>query len=46
MPFVSRAQQRYLYAQHPDIAKRWQKHTPKGTKLPARVRRKRKAGRR
>lgn len=42
MPFVSKAQRGYLYANEPRIAKRWQKHTPKGTKLPARVRPKRK----
>lgn len=24
MPFKSVAQQRYMYARHPDIAKRWQ----------------------
>jgi hypothetical protein len=34
MPFVSEAQRRYLYAEHPEIAKRFQKHTPKGAKLP------------
>lgn len=29
MPFQSKAQARYLYAQHPEIAARWEKHTPK-----------------
>jgi hypothetical protein len=36
MPFVSEAQKGFLYANHPDIAKKWQEHTPKGKKLPAR----------
>jgi hypothetical protein len=34
MPFVSEQQRRFLYSQHPDIAKRWEKETPKGKKLP------------
>ena len=38
MPFVSEAQRRFLYSQHPDIAKRWAKETPKGKKLPKRKR--------
>lgn len=33
MPFESQAQRRFMYANHPEIAKRWEKHTPKG-KLP------------
>ena len=39
MPFQSKAQARYLYAQHPDIAARWERHTPrkKRAKLPERV---------
>lgn len=37
MPFVSQAQRAYLYSQHPDIAKRWEKETPKGKKLPSRL---------
>lgn len=37
MPFASEAQRRFLYARHPEVAKRWQKHTPKGTKLPEHV---------
>jgi len=27
MPFRSEKQKRYLYAKHPEIAKRWQKET-------------------
>lgn len=36
-PFVSKAQRAYLYANHPDIAAEFEKHTPKGKKLPRRV---------
>lgn len=36
MPFKSQAQRKYLYARHPDVAKRWEKETPKGKKLPKR----------
>lgn len=37
MPFKSEAQRRFMYARHPKIAKRWEKHTPKGKKLPEKV---------
>jgi len=37
MPFESEAQRRFLYAKHPTIAKRWERHTPKGKKLPEHV---------
>ncbi len=33
MPFKSQAQKGWMYANHPDMAKRWQAETPKG-KLP------------
>lgn len=36
MPFVSMAQKRYMYAQHPDLAKEFEAATPKGAKLPSR----------
>ena len=36
MPFKSQVQRGYLYAMHPDIAKRWERETPKG-KLPKRA---------
>ena len=36
MPIKSDAQRGYLHANHPKIAKRWEKHTPKGD-LPERV---------
>ncbi len=38
-PFRSEAQRRWMWANHPAIAKKWAKHTPKG-KLPARVKNK------
>jgi hypothetical protein len=28
MPFKSKAQRKFLYSQHPDIAKRWAKEYP------------------
>lgn len=34
MPFKSQAQRRYLYAKHPEVAKKFAAHTPKGAKLP------------
>lgn len=34
MPFQSEAQRRFLWAKHPEVAKEWAEHTPKGTKLP------------
>lgn len=34
MPFKSQAQRRWMYANEPEMAKRWEKHTPKGKKLP------------
>lgn len=34
MPFVSESQRRFMHARHPEIAKRWEKHTPKGKDLP------------
>lgn len=37
MPFKSEKQRRWMYANHPEMAKRWQKHTPKNSKLPESV---------
>jgi len=42
MPFKSEAQRRYLYANEPKIAKRWEKETPRNAKLPERAKKKRK----
>ena len=33
MPFKSEAQRGYMFAKHPEMAKRWAKETPKGKKL-------------
>lgn len=39
MPFQSKAQQRYLYAKHPEVAKRFAAETPKSAykNLPKKV---------
>jgi len=37
MPFKSKAQKGWMYANEPAMAARWQKETPKGKKLPAHV---------
>ena len=33
MPFKSQAQRKWMYANNPEMAKRWEKETPKGKKL-------------
>lgn len=40
MPFKSSAQRRFMYAEHPEIAKRWSKEYPHQGKLPEHVKRK------
>jgi len=40
MPIKSKAQRKYLWAVHPDIAKKFEKETPKGKKLPEKVKKK------
>ena len=37
MPFKSKAQQRFMFAKHPEMAKRWAKETPNMTKLPEKL---------
>lgn len=39
MPFKSKSQQGFLFAKHPDVAKKFAKETPKGAykKLPEHV---------
>jgi len=37
MPFKSEKQRRWMFANKPEMAKRWQKHTPKNKKLPEKV---------
>ena len=39
MPFKSRAQQRWMFANHPKMAKRWAAETKDFKGLPARVHR-------
>ncbi len=34
MPFKSQAQRAYMYSQHPALARRWEKLTPKNRDLP------------
>src|SRR5437660_527236 len=33
-PFVSEAQRAWMHIHHPDMAKKWEAHTPKGKGLP------------
>ena len=37
MPFKSDAQRRYLFSQHPDVARKFAAETPKGKDLPEHV---------
>jgi hypothetical protein len=37
MPFESEAQRRFMYSQHPELAKEFEKATPKGADLPEHV---------
>jgi len=37
MPFKSQAQRAFMYAKHPEMAKEWESKTPKGKKLPPKV---------
>ena len=37
MPFKSEAQRKWMHANKPKMADRWEKHTPKGKKLPKKV---------
>lgn len=40
MPFKSTKQRKWMYANKPKMAERWEKHTPKNKKLPNRVKKK------
>lgn len=42
MPFRSKAQERFLFARHPSIAKEFANATPKGARLPERIKKKKK----
>lgn len=37
MPFKSQAQRRFMYSQHPKMAREFEEKTPKGSHLPERV---------
>lgn len=37
MPMKSKAQRAWMHIHHPEMAKRWEKHTPKDVKLPEHV---------
>ena len=37
MPFKSEVQRKWMWANHPEMAAEWEKHTPKGKKLPKKV---------
>jgi len=41
VPFKSKAQRGFLYANDPEVAKEFEKHTPKDKKLPQHVTKKR-----
>lgn len=45
MPFESQAQRGWMYANEPEMAKRWEKDTPKGKKLPRHKKKRKKGGR-
>lgn len=40
MPMKSKAQRKYLWANNPEVAKEFEKKTPKGKKLPEKVKKK------
>tara|TARA_R100001509_G_C4874133_1_gene217925 strand:+ start:171 stop:308 length:138 start_codon:yes stop_codon:yes gene_type:complete len=44
MPFVSKAQRAWMYANDPEMAKRFEKETPKNARLPRRKRKGKKLG--
>lgn len=40
MPFKSEQQRKWMYATNPEMAKKWEEHTPKGKSLPKKVKKK------
>ncbi len=46
MPFKSKAQRAFLYANYPQIAREFEAHTKKGAKLPSHVSKNKKRGKR
>lgn len=39
-PFASKAQKKWMWATKPEMALRWERETPKGKKLPEKVKKK------
>jgi hypothetical protein len=37
MPFKSQQQRKFMYAKHPELAQEFEEKTPKGKKLPKKV---------
>lgn len=44
MPFKSQKQRAYMYSQKPEMAKEFEKHTPKGKKLPKKIKKRSRRG--
>jgi hypothetical protein len=42
MPIKSKAQRRFLWATNPEVARKFENETPKGKKLPNKVKKKKK----
>ncbi len=40
MPFKSESQRKWMYANDKEMAKKWEKETPKGKSLPKKVKKK------
>ena len=40
MPFKSKQQRKWMYANDPKMAAKWEAHTPKGKALPKKVKKK------
>jgi len=40
MPFKSQAQRKWMFANKPEMAERWAAETPKGKKLPKKLKKK------
>jgi len=39
-PFVSKSQRKWMYKNKPELAKKWEAHTPKNKKLPKKLKKK------
>ena len=44
MPLKSEAQRKWMWATHPEMARKWEAHTPKGKRLPKRLHPKKRVG--